>query len=170
MLRRFIAYVLDWYIMYFIMNLILVISYYIQEGIVVSNLIPIQYFNSRTQIQILLILCAFFIVYTCVLPLLWDGKTIGKKICKIKVKSLGKLTFTQLVVRNLFGIVILEGCLNPLSNYIRNVFLLYVSRDLVQYMVYFSTFIGIVSIICMFVTPKKKMIHDLISKTEVGVI
>ena len=79
MLRRFIAYVLDWYIMYFIMNLILVISYYIQEGIVVSNLIPIQYFNSRTQIQILLILCVFFIVYTCVLPLLWDGKTIGKK-------------------------------------------------------------------------------------------
>ena len=101
---------------------------------------------------------------------MWDGKTIGKKICKIKVKSLGKLTFTQLVVRNLFGIVILEGCLNPLSNYIRNVFLLYVSRDLVQYMVYFSAFIGIVSIICMFVTPKKKMIHDLISKTEVGVI
>lgn len=84
MLRRFIAYVLDWYIMYFIMNLILVISYYIQEGIVVSNLIPIQYFNSRMQIQILLILCVFFIVYTCVLPLLWDGKTIGKKYVKLK--------------------------------------------------------------------------------------
>ena len=43
------------------------------------------------------------ILYFTLFPLLFDGQTIGKKICKIKLSSdKGKLTFGSLLIRVLF--------------------------------------------------------------------
>lgn len=170
MLRRLIAYCIDWYTLYFLMNALLVISYYLIEGEIISNLVPIQVFDFNIQLLLLCLLIVVFLVYTCLIPLFWNGQTIGKKITKIKICSEKKLTVCRLFIRNFIGFVLLEGCFCPLSNYIRNILMELIGREITQYLVYASIIIGIISIGCMLFLPAKTMLHDLLAKTRVAVI
>ena len=154
LLRRLIAYCIDWYILYFLMNVILVVGYYVIEGKIITNLVPIQIFDGYIQAFLLIILCILFLAYSCVLPLFWNGQTLGKRIGKIAIYSDKKITLTKLFIRNFVGFVLLEGCFSPLS----------------KYLVYLSVAIGVVSIGCMFLTPKKTMLHDLLANTRISKI
>ncbi len=170
LLRRLIAYCIDWYILYFLMNVILVVGYYVIEGKIITNLVPIQIFDGYIQAFLLIILCILFLAYSCVLPLFWNGQTLGKRIGKIAIYSDKKITLTKLFIRNFVGFVLLEGCFSPLSNYIRNILMELVGREITQYLVYLSVAIGVVSIGCMFLTPKKTMLHDLLANTRISKI
>ena len=160
LLRRLIAYCIDWYILYFLMNVILVVGYYVIEGKIITNLVPIQIFDGYIQAFLLIILCILFLAYSCVLPLFWNGQIYSDK----------KITLTKLFIRNFVGFVLLEGCFSPLSNYIRNILMELVGREITQYLVYLSVAIGVVSIGCMFLTPKKTMLHDLLANTRISKI
>lgn len=170
MIRRITAYAIDWYIMSFVMNVILVVSYYFSCGKLVAGFVSIEFFEPRLQILLLMILSIFFILYACVLPLIWNGQTLGKKIVKIKTYSFRKLTMASLFVRNFIGMILIEGCFNPLSNYIRMVIMEFAGRSMVEHLVTISMVVGIISLICMIVTKKKRMLHDLISNTYVDMV
>ncbi len=170
MIRRLIAYCIDWYIMSFVMNVFLVMIYYFQTHTILTNLIPIQAFPIKSQCTLLLGLFVIFILYDCILPYFWNGQTIGKKISKIRIVSEKKWNLWTLFLRNFIGFVLIEGCFNPFSNYIRNVLISFAGRDIVQYLVYFSVIAGIVSIGCMFISPKRKMLHDYIANTKVDLV
>lgn len=170
MIRRLIAYAIDWYIMSFFMNVILVISYYFSQGKLVAGFVSIEFFEPSLQILLLMILSIFFILYTCVFPLIWNGQTLGKKIVKIKTYSFRKLSMLSLLIRNFIGMILIEGCFNPLSNYIRMVIMEFVGRNMVKHLVTISMIIGLLSLICMVVTKKKRMLHDLISNTYVDMV
>ena len=127
------------------------------------------YSMSYTIIEIVVI-----ILYFTLFPLLFDGQTIGKKICKIKLSSdKGKLTFGSLLIRALFYPIFTNIILYvTLSN-----FLTLLCVILFKGKVYFYSNL-IISIIAtiysyidiLFMINKDTAIHDRLSHTKVEFI
>ena len=105
----------------------------------------------------------------CIPPYM-EWSNIRKKIVKIKTYSFRKLSMLSLLIRNFIGMILIEGCFNPLSNYIRMVIMEFVGRNMVKHLVTISMIIGLLSLICMVVTKKKRMLHDIISNTYVDMV
>ena len=72
-------------------------------------------------------------LYFCVVPKYFlKGQTLGKKLTKIKVvnKDGSDVSFLNLWKRDILGMIMIEGCFMPLSNYMRNVLMLVIGRSL----------------------------------------
>lgn len=171
MLRRFFAYLIDWYITYFVMNTILVFTYGQVFGSIVTNVVPIEIFDLSLQCSLLIIFIIFHISYMCILPLFFNGQTLGKKICKIKINSLkSTLSFIQLCLRNFIILVGLEGCLCPINNYIISFLSNFTNDFVISILSGAWIIISIISLFLMIFSRKKQMIHDIASGTIVCMI
>lgn len=172
-IRRLVAYVIDWYLITFLMNSLLVAVDVYRKGSLITNVVPISVFDKSEQLVILGILFIVEIIYFCVIPkYVFKGQTIGKKILKIKIvnNNDSEVTFMNLLRRDLLGVVIVEGSFVPLSNYIRNVLMPYVGRVPVQYLVYLFTIISLVSVSLLVFDKNGRMLHDYIGGTKVVVL
>ncbi|MBS6374746.1 MAG: RDD family protein [Erysipelotrichaceae bacterium] len=172
-IRRAIAYFIDWYLITFLMNLLLVVADYMQTGVMTTNVMPITRFQAGEQVLLLIILFFLQILYFCVIPkYLLKGQTLGKKLTKIKVvnKDGSEVSFLNLWKRDILGMIVIEGCFMPLSNYIRNVLMLVIGRSFTQYFIYFSFAAGFVSIAFLLFDRKGRMLHDFIGSTKVVVV
>lgn len=172
-IRRLMAYLIDWYLITFFMNLLLAIFVINKEGTMITNLIPIGYFKGIEQFVVLGLLFVLEILYFCIIPTyLFKGQTIGKKILKIKVvnKDNSDVSFINLLKRDLIGTVFIEGSLLPLSNYIRNILIIYIGNTPVQYMVYIFTITTIVSLALAVFGKEQKMLHDYVGGTKVVLV
>lgn len=67
-IRRLVAYIIDWYLITFLMNSLLVIIDVYKKGSLISNVVPISVFDKNEQLVILGILFIVEIVYFCVIP------------------------------------------------------------------------------------------------------
>ena len=172
-IKRLLAYIIDWYLIMFLMNSLLVAIDVYKKGSLISNVVPISVFDKNEQLVILGILFIVEIVYFCVIPrYVFKGQTIGKKILKIKIinNNGSETTFMNLLRRDLLGVVIVEGSFVPLSNYIRNVLMPYVGRVPVQYLVYLFTIVSLVSVSLLVFEKNGRMFHDYIGGTKVVVL
>ncbi len=73
----------------------------LENNLITFNEYMIDYWN---WIKMLLIISfAIMAIYYVVLPLIWDGKTFGRKICGVQLKKIdgSKLTFATLFVREI---------------------------------------------------------------------
>ena len=146
--RRSIAYMLDWVIASFIFGLAFII------------------FDFNVNYNYLIFMCAYFIL----LPLIFKGQTLGCKFMKIKIVSTkgDKLTLLQMIFRTLFfylgyvglPIVVLILCSNILT---------YFSNTLLVYSVLLlCLFIFIYYVICFFkLAISKKIFYETWSKTKI---
>lgn len=168
-LRRLVSYFIDWYIISMLLNLVIIIYMHYTEGIIHFSM-TLDYFDIKVATKLLCIMGIIDFLYFVIIPAkITKGQTLGKKIMKLKVISNTgeKASVLNLLVRNFFGIIIIEGCFSPMSNYMRNVLMIKVGNQPIQYMVYIYTAIGILSILSMFISKEGKMIHDYIGKTKV---
>lgn len=174
--RRLVAYIIDWYLISIAMNLVLVMVAFITMGAVAPSFIPITVFDAFLQPVLLLLLILVDALYFCVFPLVgWKGQTVGKRVLGIRIVSAGAArrsdagtdgaTFFELLRRELLGVVIVEGCFSPLSNYLRNVLLLVASEQVIQGIVWGGVVIGTVSAVLMIVGGNHRMLHDIIGGT-----
>lgn len=172
-IRRAIAYFIDWYLITFLMNLLLVMADYMRSGEMVTNVMPITRFHGSEQMILLGALFFLQILYFCVVPKYFlKGQTLGKKLTKIKVvnKDGSDVSFVNLWKRDCLGMIMIEGCFMPLSNYLRNVLMLVIGRSFTQYFIYFSFAAGFVSIAFLLFDRKGRMLHDLVGSTKVVVV
>ena len=172
-IRRLLAYIIDWYLITFLMNSLLVAIDVYKKGSLISNVVPINVFDKSEQLIILGILFIVEIIYFCIIPkYVFKGQTIGKKILKLMVvnNNGSEATFVNLLRRDLLGVVIVEGSFVPLSNYIRNVLTPYVGRVPVQYLVYLFTIVSLVSVSLLVFEKNGRMLHDYIGGTKVVVL
>ncbi|WP_291290274.1 RDD family protein [Enorma sp.] len=172
-LRRLAAYALDWYLISFVMNLVLVAAAYQVQGIAFTGLVPITVFEGSLRLALFAVLVGIDIIYFCVVPrYALGGQTPGKRLFRLRIERAqgGAATLPNYLVRELLGIVVIEGCFSPLSNYLRNVLLLWVPRDAVQVMVWAGIVIGVASVGLMLITRERRMLHDLVGGTRVVVL
>lgn len=186
-IKRLGAYLIDVVIISLIMSIVSMIfttqnSYKISEQLlelneqVINNTVELEtYYGRISDIYISLdkenfliniINCAIMVLYFVVLPLYKNGKTIGKKIFKIKIAREDKedLTANELILRN----IIINGLLNTLLSFCL-VFLLsgFEYFTIVSILAFIQFVLVIISVIMMLVRKDKRGLHDIITKTHV---
>ncbi|WP_297034448.1 RDD family protein, partial [uncultured Enorma sp.] len=173
MIRRLIAYFIDWYIALIIMNTMLIAAAYLLTGRMFVGSLALTYFDADVQLPLLLMLVAVEVILYSVVPrFVWRGQTIGKHLLRVRMATVSGEApgLLRLMLRDLVAITVVEGCFSPLSNYVRNYLMLFLERDIIQYTVWFSWGIGVVSVLLLLLSKRKRMLHDVIAGTVVTVV
>lgn len=173
MIRRLIAYFIDWYIALIIMNTMLIAAAYLLTGRMFVGSLALTYFDADVQLPLLLMLVAVEVILYSVVPrFVWRGQTIGKRLLRVRMVTVSGEApgLPRLMLRDLVAITVVEGCFSPLSNYVRNYLMLFLERDIIQYTVWFSWGIGVVSVLLLLLSKRKRMLHDVIAGTVVTVV
>lgn len=184
-LTRLAAFVFDYLIVYFI--IVIIVSGSVSNNNFTNNidslnkkysdneisineytdkLLKINYNNQKNNISINILSTIIYIGYYIVFVYLNDGKTLGKKIFKIKVvnKNDGKLSIKNIILRSLF----IYGIVTNLFNII---FVNLINYKYYSYGNIIITYLEIIIItICAFMILYRKDgrgLHDLIAGTYV---
>lgn len=170
MIRRAVAYFVDWMLLATGMNILVVAVAFGLTGKLYAGLLPLVFFEAPMQIILLAVLAAIELLYYCGVPrYVWKGQTLGKRIMGVQVRRAdgGRASLPTLVLRDLVCIVLIEGCFSPLSNYVRNALMLVCSSDVIQMTIWASWALGAISIGMMLFTKRHRMLHDVLSGTIV---
>ena len=134
-----------------------------QEYIVEASNLEYKMARSTELVSLFSILLS--VIYFVVLPLYWDGKTVGKKIMKMKIVSKdGELTANQLIFRSFIADFVLLNIISAL-------FIMFASRSVYLTCVEIFTFtqylIMVVSIFTIIINKEGLAIHDMLVHTKV---
>lgn len=114
------------------------------------------------------------ILYFTLYPLLFDGQTIGKKLCRIKISSVkGKLKFKSLLIRILFCPIFTNVILyTTFSNIITLLFTILFKGKVYYYSYLILSIVATIYsyIDIIFMINKDVSLHDKLSHTKVEVI
>ena len=169
--RRFISYMLDWYIGGMLTSLPLVITYtMINSGnttIIEQNINIFEY-----PLNIIIGLLSFMVAafyYVFVPMYIYNGQTLGKKIMKLRIVNNDYTTVTrkQIFIRQFVIILLLEGSLYTSSNMLHQVLNEVTGANIVS--IYNTIGIGItvLSAILVIIFKSRRALHDVIVNTRV---
>lgn len=170
-LRRFIAFIVDWYICSLLTILPVVYFQTVANGqLTLQNRIDNLPFSQ--QLMCVAIAIVIFILYYCIFPALKNengtsGQTIGRKLLKIEVRNVegGNVSIRHLLMRDLLGVLILQGNLTNVNVYLVSI-LIFMLRDdgFVPYLQAVNYVIIIVSCILLFLKNHQNL-QDIMSGT-----
>lgn len=102
----------------------------------------------------------------------YPGQTLGKRAMKLKIMRIdGKeLDLKTLVIRQVLGLLLIEGVAVVVANYIRQMLTLATGIYLEYYLLAIGSAITIVSCILVYTTPSKRAIHDYMANTRVALV
>ena len=167
--RRFGAYLIDWYLGGLVTAFpVSVVSMKLYGTVKNQNILS---FSGEMGVWAGLagILAALF-YYVVVPALIWNGQTLGKRWLKLKMVSLdGSAVKTgQLMLRQILGIMVIEGGLVTASTLWHQLASLVFHVSLVKPLMYAGMAVSIVSSILVLL-GSHRAIHDLIGGTRVVV-
>lgn len=166
-IRRFIAYIIDW----FIGGMLVILPIFVVNALTGISLYntTLNKFSNMYQLLIIVLALILSILYYAILPYLWNGQTIGKKILKIQIvsKDNKKLTIKQLMIREVVGIFLLEGNLYVISSIIRSFLEAIVGFNIILILSVLMMIITLTSCIVVLLNRQHLALHDVISKTQV---
>lgn len=173
MIKRCLAYIIDWYIGGILSSIPIFIIYQltIKTEIVLATslfILPKQYW----LIAGILVLCIAFLYYVIVPAYLWKGQTLGKKLLKIQIvhDDYSEVTFKTLCKRQILYMFLIEGrVIMPSTTFHEMISLL------LNYNVIFlcSSICYSITFISLFITVQlnsHKAIHDIFSHTKVMLV
>lgn len=166
--RRFLAYLIDWYVG--ALATAVPISMIAQKMYGQMERQDIIFFDKPYGLiaGILALICAF--LYYVIVPMFVNkGQTFGKKLCKIKIVKMDNsdLSFKDYLLRQVLGIVIVEGVLYSASSILHQVIALTTGINIVKPMMYLGFVIGGVSFLLALFRNDHRAIHDHIAGTKV---
>lgn len=173
MIRRFVAYFIDWYLALILMNAVLLCAAFSLTGKVYAGALPLTFFPDNMQLILLMSLLLIEVALYVLIPrCLWRGQTLGKRLMRIRVvvKDGSDVGAVRLLFRDLACIAIVEGCFSPISNFIRNYLMLFLDEGAIQLTVWFSWAAGFVSILIMIFNARRMMLHDVLAGTVVETV
>lgn len=166
--RRFISYIIDWYVGALATSLPISIIAKKLYGTMLSQ--DILNFDQPYGLigGILGIVCA--LVYYVVIPLGSNkGQTLGKRICKIKIiqENGEDVTMKNILLRQVLGIIIIEGSLVSVSAIWQQVIMILTGIDILTPLKYVGIALGIISSLMILFMKDHRAIHDYLGKTRV---
>lgn len=168
--KRAVAMMIDWYLASVLAGIPVMLIYSMDTGqATIASSLSAMSFKSGMLAGILAIL-ASSTYYLLIPTFLYKGQTLGKKLLGIKVIRMNNedINLKTMFRREIIGIMIVEGRIVSSSEYLRQMIRLGLNSN--RYYVvleYIGAIITIVSVILMYATAEKRMIHDYIGKTKV---
>ncbi|HJC48862.1 MAG TPA: RDD family protein [Candidatus Lachnoclostridium pullistercoris] len=165
--RRFAAYLVDWYLGALATALpVSVVSMKLFGTVQNQNIMTFQ--PPFGLIAGALGLFAALIYYVAVPVLLWRGQTPGKRWLKIKIVSGdGQEAGTgQLIIRQLLGIIVVEGSLVSASTIWHQMVSIATGIEVVRPLMYAGMAVSLVSAVLVLM-GRRRAIHDMLGGTMV---
>lgn len=167
--RRFLAMIIDWYLTHMIA--VIPITFYLRNGDYLKlHLFELTNYSFSTGLLLGLYGLFVGIVYYLIIPTyLWNGQTLGKKICKIRVVTLQRenVNFSCMFLREMIGATFLEGGIVITSTYIRKIIGLFGFSEIAQILQYIAYALTLISIGYAYFQSQTQSFHDKLAKTIV---
>jgi uncharacterized RDD family membrane protein YckC len=167
--KRFIAYMVDWYLGSIFTSLPMVLIYMKATNTQDLNTNLFQYPKQYALLAGALGLL-FGLFYYLIVPLfIWKGQTLGKRWCHFKITKINSenVSIKELFLRQIIGIFLVEGALIFPSNLFHQILSLISNVNLITPLNNVGIAISIVSGLCVLIRKDHKAIHDLIGSTKV---
>lgn len=167
--KRFVAYMVDWYLGSIFTSLPMVMIYMKVTNTQDLNTNLFQYPKQYALLAGVLGLL-FGLFYYLIVPLfIWKGQTLGKCWCHFKIvnKDCQDISFKPLFLRQIIGIFLVEGALIFPSNLFHQILSLISNVNLITPLNYVGIAISIISGLFVLIRKDHKAIHDLIASTKV---
>lgn len=166
--RRFLAYLIDWYLGALCTSLpIALISQKFNNTVLNQSIITFEG-NYGYIAGVLALLFAGF--YFVIIPtFIYKGQTLGKKICKIKIVQASNedITLKNMILRQIIGIMIIEGGLITASSILHSLVTMIIKVNFVTPLMYIGYVITGISVILLVFKGENKAIHDYLGQTKV---
>lgn len=165
--KRLVAYVIDWYVTSLFVMAPVALLYSIETGkkslAIDISLLSLPY--ACVSFVIGLVLSIYYLVYS---PLK-TGQTLGKRAMSIKIVKMNgnDIDLKTMVIRQIVGIVLIEGVMFTVSTYFHEIVAMLIRIPYSNYIAYVFTAVLVVSIIIAIIKPEKRMIHDYLAGTKV---
>lgn len=168
-LRRIFAYVIDWYLSSVFAGIPVLLLYSIDSG---NTTIPSSLKEMSMNYAIISgILAIFFVfIYYVIVPTFSHrGQTLGKKLLGIKVVAMdgSDVRLTTMIKREILGAMIIEGAMVCSGSYFRQLIQLATNDKIYSTLGTIASVITIISVVMIYTTKEKRMIHDFIGGTKV---
>lgn len=167
--RRVFAVMIDWYLASVLAGIPVMFIYSIESGqaTTASSLSAMSF--KWGMISGILAILAASIYYVYIPVSKYKGQTLGKKLMGIKVVNLDNsdVNFVTMFKREIIGVAIIEGGVVCTSEYMRQMVELASNSEVYAILGIIGSVATIVSVIMLFVTKEKRMLHDYIGQTKV---
>lgn len=166
--KRFIAYLIDWYIGALATAFpIAVISQKLNGTMLNQDITSFQEpYGMIGGVLALICACLYYIVVPMYVT---KGQTLGKRICKVKiVKDNNKdVDLLSLLLRQMVGIIIIEGTLVSASALWHQLFTMITGIEVVGILMYAGFVLTGASVLMVAFSKSHKAIHDYLGNTKV---
>ena len=170
-LRRFISYMMDWYIGGMLTSLPIILTYTAMNssniGTIEQNINIFEY-----PLNIIIGLASFMVAalyYVYVPMFINNGQTLGKKIMKLRIVSndYSEASKKQIFIRQFVIILLLEGSLYTSSNMLHKVLNEVTGANIVSIYNTIGIAITALSALLVVIFKSRRALHDIITSTRV---
>lgn len=166
--KRFISYLIDWYVGALCTAIpISIISQKLTNTMLNQNIVEFQqpYGIIAGVLAVLFAIFYFVIVPTYIYP----GQTVGKRICKIMIvkNDNEQVTIKNMLLRQLLGIIVIEGVLVSASAIWHEIITIITQTNFVTPLMYAGFVISAISILLYLFKGEHRALHDYLGNTKV---
>lgn len=165
--KRFLSFIIDWYLGSVICVIPIMCLYYFINP-VKNPIMDLRRFPFYWALLGGILSLMVAIIYYVIIPMYFDGQTLGKKLCGIKIVTSNneKVTLNCLVKRQFLGIILVEGSFYLITTFIFQI-LFYNHANYQQFLTWIYYGISIISIIFCIFSKNHQSIHDKLANTVV---
>lgn len=168
LVKRFISYLIDWYVGALCTAIpIAIISQKLTNTMLNQNIVE---FKQPYGIIAGILAVLFAIFYFVIVPAyIYPGQTLGKKICKIKIVKVNneQVTIKNMLLRQLLGVIVIEGVLYTASAIWHELVTIITQTNFVTPLMYAGFIISGISILLYLFKGEHRTLHDYLGNTKV---
>lgn len=169
LIKRLIAYGIDWYLGSVLASLPLMVTYYMMHDHVkiIPNQITLFDYPMNIIVALLCFVVTFF--YYVFIPYKYDGQTLGKKLLKLKIvnEDYSTLSKKTLLLRQVVMMMLVEGSIYASTATLHQLLQLYSGAAFTKIYTAVGLVITILSIVLLVITKSHQSLHDLVCHTLV---
>lgn len=168
-IKHIIAYGIDWYLGSVLSSLPLILLYMSLHKDAVYIPQQLSIFKGYYQVIAGVLSLSVAFVYYVVLPIIWKGQTVGKKLLGLKIvnDNYQEVNVKQLIIRQVIMIFLVEGSIYTCSNMFHQLVNVLTGYNIASIWNKVGLVITILSGILVIVLKSKKSLHDIVSHTLV---